>query len=366
MTKPVVLPQRLAACVLIAFLLSCDDDPTGPVVTTVTANSETSITGVMGVEVPTADRPSVLVLDQNGDPVEGVTVTFAVTSGNGFITGATPETDAAGIATVGGWTLGDAGANTLAASVENATPIVFSAHAIDPCVYVFMHQMLSSYPGQLTTIDCPLASPFTSGTHVDIYNRPVSRGLGESSFHFTASSTEFDTFLLLTAPNGALLAVNDNATGTSTNSTIRALLPDAAYGVLVTSSVANAGGAYTLSSAQTPSAITNCDEVWVARGITTSQNLQTTDCLSSGFFSDDLRMYLRAGQVVTVTMTSSAFDAFLEVYRADGTRVAFNDDMSAGTQNAQLTYTATADGFYAIVPTSGVAGATGADVLSVQ
>ena len=50
-------------------------------------------------------------------PMQGVTVTFTVTAGGGSVTGATTTTDAQGIATVGGWTLGPApGANTLRAT----------------------------------------------------------------------------------------------------------------------------------------------------------------------------------------------------------------------------------------------------------
>lgn len=365
MTNPAILAKRMVMLGVISFSLSCDNNPADPgqVVTTVIANSPTIISGTAGAEV--GERPSVTVHDQNGDPVAGVTVTFSVTSGAGFITDATPETDADGIATVGGWTLGDVGANTVAASAGNATPVLFSANAVDPCTVLQVFPIQTSWTGNLTTVDCPFASSLTRGTFVDRWTRSLSFNPGRS-YTFTETSTEFDTFLLLTTPDGALIAVNDNSSATSTNSAIRALLPTSPVTVLATSAVANATGAYTLSSALTASEITNCDEVWIARGIMTNQSLQTTDCLNSGFLSDDLNIYLAAGQAVTVTMTSSAFDAYLELYRADGTRVAFNDDMSTGTQNAQLTYTATAGGFYGIVPTSGVAGATGAYVLSVR
>lgn len=61
--------------------------------------------------------PAVRVNDQFGNPVAGVAVTFAVTGGGGQITGATTTTTAAGVATVGSWTLGTiAGANGLSAT----------------------------------------------------------------------------------------------------------------------------------------------------------------------------------------------------------------------------------------------------------
>jgi hypothetical protein len=77
-------------------------------------------TAGIGTNVPV--RPAVKVTDATGNPLAGVTVTFAVESGGGSVTGATATTDASGIATVGGWQLGGTlGANTLTASVTVGT-----------------------------------------------------------------------------------------------------------------------------------------------------------------------------------------------------------------------------------------------------
>jgi adhesin/invasin len=77
--------------------------------------------------------PSVRVTDQYGNPVRGVTVTFAVTGGGGSITGGTAVTGWDGVAQVGSWTLGpSAGVNTLAATSTGLTgsPVIFTANAI--------------------------------------------------------------------------------------------------------------------------------------------------------------------------------------------------------------------------------------------
>ena len=73
--------------------------------------------------------PSVKVTDANSTPLGNVAVTFAVTSGGGSITGpATVQTNAAGVATVGGWTVGQiVGPNTLTATVTGLTPVTFTA-----------------------------------------------------------------------------------------------------------------------------------------------------------------------------------------------------------------------------------------------
>lgn len=78
---------------------------------------------------PVAVAPRVQVLDQFDNPVSGVTVTYSVASGGGSTTGATPSTDAGGLASVGSWTLGaTVGSNTLDASVSGiGAPVTFTA-----------------------------------------------------------------------------------------------------------------------------------------------------------------------------------------------------------------------------------------------
>jgi hypothetical protein len=91
----------------------------------INAGNGQSATGGTAVAV----APSVRVTDVNDNPVEGVSVTFAVASGDGTIDPTTPvATDANGIATVNSWTLGDtAGTNTLTASAAGLPDATFSA-----------------------------------------------------------------------------------------------------------------------------------------------------------------------------------------------------------------------------------------------
>ena len=72
-----------------------------------------------GAPVPVP--PAVLATDRENRPVAGVDIVFAVESGGGAVTQATVQTDARGIATLGGWTLGkEAGTNTLTARSQAA------------------------------------------------------------------------------------------------------------------------------------------------------------------------------------------------------------------------------------------------------
>ncbi len=102
-------------------------------------NSPTSQAGTAGQ--PVSQPPSVKIVDQNGNGVQGVTVTFTVTAGGGTVsdgtnTGASASlaTNAQGVATLSSWTLGTvAGPNTVQASASgqggplSGSPVTFSA-----------------------------------------------------------------------------------------------------------------------------------------------------------------------------------------------------------------------------------------------
>jgi adhesin/invasin len=88
-------------------------------------------TAIAGSTLPLS--PTVLVTDRFGNPVGGVSVSFAVGSGGGSVTGTPQSTSANGLATVGGWTLGTtAGPNTLTATAAGLTgsPVTFAATGI--------------------------------------------------------------------------------------------------------------------------------------------------------------------------------------------------------------------------------------------
>ena len=97
--------------------------------TTLTIVAGDGQTGDAGKKVATA--PSVRVTNDLGQGIAGFGVTFVVTGGNGSVTGASQTTNSNGFATVGSWTLGDPGANTLEARAEglNGNPAVFTATA---------------------------------------------------------------------------------------------------------------------------------------------------------------------------------------------------------------------------------------------
>ncbi|MBI3791112.1 MAG: hypothetical protein HY275_09575 [Gemmatimonadetes bacterium] len=97
---------RRAAAVLVAMLgLSCAEQLT---FTAAVATSATSVNagGGLSATVGTVANPSpgVKVLDQKGNPMPGVPVTFTATATDGTVSGTTVRTGSDGIALVGSWT----------------------------------------------------------------------------------------------------------------------------------------------------------------------------------------------------------------------------------------------------------------------
>lgn len=86
-------------------------------------------TAAVGTAVPVP--PAVRVTNGRGQAVANVAVTFTVGAGGGSVSGGAATTDANGVATVGGWTLGTApGANTLVASVPGLQGVTFTGTAV--------------------------------------------------------------------------------------------------------------------------------------------------------------------------------------------------------------------------------------------
>ena len=114
-------------------VVSCSGGSEPAKATSLAANSSATISSAAGVAV--SPPPSVIVKDQHGNPMSGVTVTFAVTSGGGSLAGGafssavTTGTD--GVATVGSWVLGQkAGANVLTASSGSLASVTFTANSV--------------------------------------------------------------------------------------------------------------------------------------------------------------------------------------------------------------------------------------------
>ena len=102
-------------------------EPSRP--TSIAAASTTTLEAIAGS--PVAEKPSIVVKDQRGNPMAGVSVTFAAVLGGGTVSGASQTTSATGVATVGDWVLGTtAGANALTATATGLSPLTFAATGV--------------------------------------------------------------------------------------------------------------------------------------------------------------------------------------------------------------------------------------------
>ena len=307
--------------------------------------------------------PAVLVQDANGNVKAGVTVTFAVGAGGGSVTGATAISNAAGMAAVGSWTLGAVPAtNTLVATAAVALPVTFSA--IATCGVRPTHTLGSTTGGTLETNDCQ----FSDGSFVDFF----SIVLPETNAYLFKESASFDTYLDLSLADGTVIAENDDATETNPNSAIKALLPAGTYLLGASSFGPAITGNYTVSSQVTSVDNANCELVFVVRNVSTTQRIAATDCVwtqppAAPIYADAFYILLRAGQSITINMSSSDVDSYLElVPRVSGITVAQNDNRDATTKDAQITFAVTVTDYYAIVTRTAVASQTGAYTLTIQ
>jgi hypothetical protein len=232
---------------------------------------------------------------------------------------------------------------------------------VDPCTVRIPYTFGTTASGTFTTSDCPSFDK----SFIDSYTTAVDAA---GAYLFSETSSAVDTYLFLDAGDGSLIAENDDASDVDSNSSIKALIPAGNYVIAANTFDTGETGDYQLSSSKTTESIENCETVFIARGITTSQNLAPTDCVNSGFYSDDVLIFVHTGQSITVTVNSSDFDAYIEIYSRGGL-VASNDDKSATSTDAEVTYTVTTTDYYLISPTSklsGAAGTTGAYTMIVK
>ena len=378
--SPLIALRTSAAAVALACI-ACDGGTTvePPVPTAIVAATTRSLTGAVSSVVSPA--PSVLVTDQNAEPMAGVTVNFVVTGGGGSVTGGSAATDASGIATVGSWTLGpSAGPNTLTATAASLAPVIFTGTGTavapppppPPCAVRTAHSLGNTTSGSLATSDCELVDG-TFVAYVDFF----SATLGQATAYLFRQTASFDTYLFLATPDLAVIAENDDETPTSTNSAIKALLPAGSYVLGASSFEARVTGDYNISSATATTAVTGCERVFVVKSVTTTQSIEPADCLRSTppaapIYADAYLIFLRAGQAITVSMTSIQVDAYVELVQVDdlvqlnGPIVASNDNRDGTTKDAELSYTAATSAYYRIVARTGVTSQTGPYTLAIQ
>lgn len=157
-----------------------------PVVTSLAVSAGANQAAFVNTSV--AVQPAVVVRDQNGAAMAGVPVSFVVVGGGGTITGATQTTDAAGIASVGSWTLGaTAGTNTLSAAATglSGVSVTFTATALTAVLTV--QNATDVVNGDTTSPSALVASPGADG--IALREALTAANRANSPFTITLSAT---------------------------------------------------------------------------------------------------------------------------------------------------------------------------------
>lgn len=129
--QPMMLRAHGALIAALA-VVACSSDatsPRGPLTIRIAPASQGIQVAAPGTAVAIA--PAVIV-ERDGVPQANILVDFVVTSGGGSVIAAEAPTDANGIATAVGWTLGGTEtANELQASIGGGTALVFASYAVN-------------------------------------------------------------------------------------------------------------------------------------------------------------------------------------------------------------------------------------------
>ena len=190
-------------------------------------------------------------------------------------------------------------------------------------------------------------------------------------------STAFDPYLLMRGPSDFSQDNDDEASG-STAARLEVRLPaDGQYRIIATSYRPGEQGEYELDVQDASSGVVAAPPAGtiaapgggtLAPGQTARGSLASGDeTLSSGELADTWRVQGRAGQQLTIRLSSSDFDPYLLV-RGPGTYTQDNDDDATerGSRNSRLDLTLPADGEYRVIATSYRSGESGAYTISLQ
>jgi hypothetical protein len=202
--------------------------------------------------------------------------------------------------------------------------------------------------------------------YADVYRLTVST---TTTVTIDLTSSALDTFLELRNSAGTLIASDDDS-GVGLNSRLTQVLAPGTYYLYASALSAGLTGAYSLSVVSGGGGGgtigTNCPVVGsLVRPQTVSGSLSTTDCrLGDGSYADRYQLTISASATVTLTLSSTAFDAYLYLTDASGNVVAEDDDSGGGT-NSRISRTLSA-GTYYVVANSFSASETGTYTLGVS
>jgi hypothetical protein len=323
-------------------------------------------TGFAGSTVTTP--PAVTVADQFGNPVSGTSVTYAVSTGGGSLTGATATSNANGIAAVGAWRLGAAvGSNTLVASSTGLPAVTFTATGIsDPCNTFLPITLGQTLSGTLSATDCIFADDY----YADVYSFTTT---GTQLVQMDLTSSAFRPYLDVFNLADDYLGFDTDSSG-GTLARLRLLGPPGEYVAVANSFLERSTGAYTFGLSTWGGDIGGCEtDVWIVPSNTPyNQTISNTDCSGTSTagttYADGVFFWVDAGRTYTFTMASTAVDPTLLIRGFNFSTGTFGtvgtDDNSGGGTTARVTWTPTVSTFGIIFASTAAVSSTGAYALT--
>jgi Trypsin-like peptidase domain len=219
-------------------------------------------------------------------------------------------------------------------------------------------------------------------TYVDGY---LYAGRAGERLTITMRSSAFDSWLVFDDPNGPMRE-NDDDSGGGNDSQLTVTLPHDGNYVIVANSVSRSSGPYTLSVRSGGGGFQEAPSdgggsgsggdiadlgrrqlPQITAGQTVSGRLTTSDFLRTddNTYADGYVYNGRAGEQITITMRSDAFDSWVVIDDPNGP-LREHDDDGGGGNDAELTVTLPHAGRYVIIANSVSPRDTGAYTLTVR
>jgi hypothetical protein len=348
-----VPPCRLAILAFILGVVGCKSastdgcDPTDPlcganrVATSVTLDRDAVILTSVGATqqlVPT-------VLDQDGQPISGASVTW--------------RSDNQGVVTVStsGVVRAEGTGTTLVHATSGSAVAAVAAWVCVPTGTMTFEEVRFD---NLAATDCQLAD----GSYADFWTLNITTA-GPTQIDMLSAT--FDTYLFLLGPQGALLAEDDdheNQVGAGfydTSARIDQTVTAGSYTIVATSFDPGSTGSYQLSVGP---GLPCPEEAVISIPSVTVEALAGGDCTYEQYLSDMYVVRVSATGSVTFTVTSTQFDAYLTLFDPSG-NIVYSDNNGAGGTNARISGPLTA-AWYVVEVSSNVPGQAGSYTLTVN
>jgi uncharacterized caspase-like protein len=188
------------------------------------------------------------------------------------------------------------------------------------------------------------------GTYYELWHFTGRRG---QNVNITLKSSAFDAYMVMDAPDGTTWVSNDDGAGGTDSRIIMRLPADGEYTVKANALREGGTGGYELSVTSSgidrqPAAEPSGALQAIAAGQAVSGALSASSPVAAdSTYYQEYRYTAHAGESVTVTLKSRAFDSWLVVYQPGG-YFQLADDDSGGDRDSKLTFAFPTDGTYVI------------------